>query len=322
MRLTTRSNRQDGGDGGYTVVELLIALTLGAVVLASVIGSLIVHMRSMGGDEIREDLNRNVRYVGTLLGHDLQLAGVGIKSNVSFGTVAAWPGSKGDTLTVLHLPYQPVLAPPHDVDPTVNGGVAPAAGEGTCGPRCIDLLADDTEPLDIAPGDLARLQVGATRRLLLLSDVVRTSSTQIRVEFTAADTLLRRPAGLVGSLQIQPNSSYVQKLEPIVYFIDDQDRLLRAGRLAANGQPVGEIVAFGVEEFQVILVFADGDELDQANPFDSDPTNDFDDITGVRVRVTVRAERTDPRVNDGQLLRKTSEWLITPRNLRYEKNRI
>ncbi len=69
------------------------------------------------------------------------------------------------------------------------------------------------------------------------------------------------------------------------------------------------------------LVFADGDTLTQANAVDSDDSNDYDDIVGVRVRVTVMADRTDPRVNGGQLLKRTYEWQMSPRNLRYEKNR-
>ena len=70
------------------------------------------------------------------------------------------------------------------------------------------------------------------------------------------------------------------------------------------------------------MVFADDDELERADPTDSDDSNDFDDIVALKIRVTLKANRVDPRVNQGQLLRKTYEWMISPRNLRYEKQRL
>ncbi len=69
-------------------------------------------------------------------------------------------------------------------------------------------------------------------------------------------------------------------------------------------------------------MFQDGDVLEQANPFDADDSNDCDDIVAVRMVVEVRADRAHPTVNNGELLRKTFEWTVAPRNLRYEKNRL
>ena len=89
-----------------------------------------------------------------------------------------------------------------------------------------------------------------------------------------------------------------------------------------TGRPNGDILAYGVEEFDVKLIFQDGDELERADPKDSDDSNDYDDIVAVRVRAVLVADRTDVRVNQGKLLRSTHEWVISPRNLRYEKNRI
>jgi hypothetical protein len=89
-----------------------------------------------------------------------------------------------------------------------------------------------------------------------------------------------------------------------------------------DGSPDGQVVAYGVEEFEVSVIFEDGDELDQPNPYDTDVSNDYDDIVIVKLRVTVKADRVDPRVNGGQLLRKTSMWRISPRNLRYQRNRL
>jgi len=98
---------------GFTFIELMVALALGVIVLAAAVGFVIREMRNLAGSEIRQSLSRNGRYIGVSLRHDVQRAGIEISSSNSFGTVAVWPGTNGDTLVVLHVPYIPDLAPPH-----------------------------------------------------------------------------------------------------------------------------------------------------------------------------------------------------------------
>jgi prepilin-type N-terminal cleavage/methylation domain-containing protein len=303
---------------GFTLIELIVGLLLGTIVISAAIGFLITHMRSLEGNDIRENVARNNRYIGALLRHDVQMAGVDIHSSTEFGTVGSWPGATDDTLFVLYVPYEPNMAPLHDIDPTES---QPPPGEGTCGPFCIEVLFDPSEPVELREGDLARLEVDGERRLILISDV-EVDGFALDVTFTSADTLLHQPAGLVDNLQLELWGTYIQKLKPIIFWVDDQDRLLRADHLNMDGTPAGEIVAYGVEDFEVSVIFEDGDELSRPNPYDADNSNDYDDIVTVKVRATLRAERVDPRVNGGELLTKTSVWHISPRNLRYEKNRL
>ncbi|MEE9132080.1 MAG: prepilin-type N-terminal cleavage/methylation domain-containing protein [Gemmatimonadota bacterium] len=306
---------------GFTLVEALIAMTVGVIVLSAAVGFLLAQMRTLGSGDIREDLSRNSRYLGVSLRHDVQAAGIEITSTTSFGTVAAYPGTYGDTLVILHVPYVPSPAPPHDIDPPA-GTDNPLAAGGTCGTYCIDVIKDANEPLELRQGDLARLQVAGTRRLILVENISTTNDTSIAITFTAHDTILRQPAGLASGLRLDRFSTYVQKVQPTMYYLDDQQRLWRAVRLNLSGSPAGDILAYGVEQFDVTLIFSDGDELDRADPNDSDNSNDYDDIVAIRVRATFAADRVDPRVNQGKVLKSTHEWLISPRNLRYEKNKI
>jgi hypothetical protein len=39
------------------------------------------------------------------------------------------------------------------------------------------------------------------------------------------------------------------------------------------------------------------------------------------VRATLQGDRTDPRVNGGQPVRRDLQWWYAPRNLVYERNR-
>lgn len=305
---------------GFTFVELIVALSLGAIVLAGAIGYMIREMRTLAGNDIRQGLARNGRYVGVSLRHDLQKAGIEITSTTDFGTINVWPGTEGDTLVILHVPYMPEIAPPHPLQPPL-GSDNPLPAGGTCGPLCIEIVKDTT-PLELAVGDLARMQILETRRLLLMEDVNTTSDTSVELSFTEASQILRQPAGFTGGVLLDRFGTYVQEVSPIIYYLDDEEQLHRAFRLNLNGSPDGHILAYGVEEFDVKLVFADDDELDRADPTDADDSNDYDDIVALRIRVTLKADRIDPRVNQGQLLRKSYEWTISPRNLRYEKQRL
>jgi hypothetical protein len=306
-------------DEGISLIEMIIALLLGTLILSAAITFLITHMRSLEGSDIRENVARNDRYIGALLRRDLQMAGIEIKSETSYGTVGAWPGTNGDTLVILYVPYQPQPAPKHNVEPTES---QPPVGEGTCAVRCIEVEYELAAPQELGVGDLARIETEGVRRLILIDDFRVDGTEEWELSWTEADTLLHQPAGLAaGNVQVLVPETWVQKLIPVIYYLDG-DRLMRAEALNMDGSPKGMVVAYDVEQFEVSLIFDDGDELDSANPNDTDYSNDFDDIVSVKVVVTVRATRTDPRVNHGELVTKTSEWLVAPRNLRYEKNRV
>ncbi len=305
---------------GFSLFELIIALSVGVIVLGAAIGYLLREMRTLAGSEIRQSLNRNARYIAITLRHDIQKAGVDIDSNITFGTVATWAGTYGDTLLILHVPYLPEPAPLHSLIPP-TGTDDPLPAGGTCGARCVDLLKDPAQPLELQPRNLARLQVRDTRRLILIDEVTETSATSFQASFTELPTILRLTAGLDGGLQLTRTGTFVQKLAPILYYVDAEQQLIRAERMNLDGTLDGDIVAYGVDKFDVKLLFADGDELEVANYNDTDDSNDYDDIVGIKVAVTVAAYRADPRVNQGELLKRDYEWFISPRNLRYERNR-
>jgi prepilin-type N-terminal cleavage/methylation domain-containing protein len=305
---------------GFTLIELLIALTLGTIVVGAAVNYLIRELRTLQSNEVRDVVTRTGRYVGISLRHDLQRAGIGIETTTSFGTVNVWPGAIGDTLVVLNVPYLPELAPPHTIVPP-PGTDNPLLPGTTCGPQCMEVVRKPDVPFDLEIGELARLQVPGERRLVLILGTNLVSDTSAELEFTDASMILRRPAGMEG-LSVDRFATYVQELEATVYYLDEGDRLMRAVALNLDGSPQGQVLAYGIEEFDVKLVFADGDVLEGANSIDADDSNDYDDVVAVRIRITAKADRVHPLVNNGELLRKTFEWMVAPRNLRYEKDRL
>ncbi|HSG82108.1 MAG TPA: prepilin-type N-terminal cleavage/methylation domain-containing protein [Gemmatimonadota bacterium] len=312
------NRRPTNGASGFTAIELIVALTLGTIVMAAAIRYVITEFRVLTANDIREVVARNGRYVAVSLRRDVQRAGVGIETTTTFGTVDTWPGTNGDTLMILYVPYRPQQSPAHVIVPP-EGTDNPLPAGGTCGPQCMEVLK--TGLMDLHVGDLARLQVLGSRRLVLIQAINEVSDTSVQLGFTDADRLLRQPAGLT-DLSLDRFASFVQKLRPTLFYLDEQNRLMRAVRLNLDGSPAGEVLAYGVAQFEVQLIFADGDVFDQVNTVDTDDSNDYDDVVAVQIRATLQADRTHPLVNQGAVLERTFEWRVSPRNLRYEKDRL
>ena len=300
---------------GFTLIEVMISLTVGIIVLSGALSFAVGMWRSLEGNEIREDVYRDARYMEMSLERDFQGPGVGLVSTVSFGSLAVW----GDTITILRIPFMPNESPPYQIDPPagVNNPLNPG---GTCGARCINLQKAADGSFDLEVGDLARLQVNDERRLILIQTIADYGAT-VAIEFTAAPLILHYAAGLSGGLLLDRFSSFVQKVGAVIYYLDGTE-LKRAETLNLDGTPAAETVAYGVQSFEVSLLFVDGDEADAANSADGDVTNDFDDITGVRIRAEVGADRIHRSVNSGNLFTRKYEWIFSPRNLLYERNRI
>ena len=306
-------NRTTGGDRrGFTLIESLIAMTLGLIVITATMSFAWGTFRGLEGDRVREEVYRNARFLGMSLERDFQTAGVAMESTVSFGTLAVW----ADTVVILSVPFEPRQAPVHDVVPP-DGSPDPLPPGGTCGTYCLDLAKVDGE-ISLDEGDLARLQVNDVRRLILVREVVDEGET-FRVGFTEHERILHYKAGLT-DLQLSRSGSFVQRLSPIVYYSED-NKLKRAQALGLDGSLRGATMAYGVRQWDAWLMFVDGDEAENADVEDGDATNDYDDLLGVRIETQLTANRPDLRVNRGEIFTRSYEWKFVPRNLMYERNR-
>ncbi len=159
-------------EAGFTLIELMISVTIAVLVLMAATSLGISTWRTFGANEIRENVHRSARFVALSLERDFQGTGVGMESTPSFGTLAVW----GDTIIILRVPFEPNETSAYVIDPPA-GTANPLPSGGTCGPRCIDFKKDNGA-WDLKAGDLARLQVNDKRHLILIESV--TPSTQRR----------------------------------------------------------------------------------------------------------------------------------------------
>jgi type II secretory pathway pseudopilin PulG len=300
---------------GFTLVELLLSMTVAIVVITGATAFSMNSWKTRRGWTVREGVDRNARFVGLSLARDVQEAGIAMESTPTFASL----GSFGDTLSVLSVPYSPTEAPVYAI--YNDGGASPTypAG-GNCGATCIE-FNKGTYSLQLQGGDLARLQVGSTRRLLLLSSVADQGNGRFRVNFLNVPKILGRAAGL-DSLLLTRAGTTLQKLNAVVYWRDASTKTLyRATALTGSGQPTGQLMASNVEDFRTTLLFLNNGESASYNGVDADTLNDGNDIIGTRIRAQIKSDGSDPSVNGGQPILRWYEWKVAPRNLLYEKNR-
>lgn len=296
--------------GGYTLIELMIAIVVGVLVLSSATSLALTTFRSMSGLQMRDGIDRNARFVGLTLQRDLAETGVDLQSLADFGALAVW----NDSIAILRVPYDPTAAPSYALS-TAN------IANAQCGLTCVEIQTGGAAPA-LAVGDVARLQLNQQRRLILISAIAPAGSNAYRISFAGLGTVIHHPSGmLTGLTPTNATSAYVQRLQPVIYWRQGT-QLMRATRLNSNGSFAGEILADGVQSFTATLIFTDGDEAPSANPTDSDGSNDYNDISGIRVRAVLQSDRTDTRINGGQPISRPYEWFMAPRNLIYERNRV
>lgn len=301
---------------GFTLPEVLISLTVAMVVLSGAVAFSVQSWQTRRGWTVRETVDRDARFVGLSLARDVQEAGIAFSSTPVFASIDTW----GDTLSVLSVPYEPNEA---GVYPIYNDGdtLPTYPPGGTCGTNCIDFQRVNNT-FDLQSGDLARLQVGSTRRLLLLTSVEARSGNLFRINFLDVQRLVNRRSGL-DSLLLMRSGTSIQKVNLVMYWRDlSTNYLMRASKLNGSGQPVGATMANNVESFQPRLLFTLGAEHATYSGVDADTTNDGNDIIGVKIRSRIRSTKSDPAVNGGEPIARDYEWRVAPRNLLYEKNRM
>jgi len=302
------------GSEGYTLIELIIATLLSVVIMMASLAFAITSVQSSEADALREEVFRNARFIGLSLQRDAQTVGAGMSSDVKLGTVSTF----NDTLVMLHVPWLPSEPGIYEISPPA-GTDNPLPAGGTCGTYCIDFEKAADGTFDLEPGDLARLQIGSVRRLILVTLVVPTGSTAA-VTFASDTTLLHFQAGFAGGVLLDRYITTVQKIQPIIYWVDDEI-LYRSDQFESTGDLIASPMAYAVTEWDTQMVFLDGDEADEADPNDTDTTNDFDDILGMKVTATLGANHVHARLAGGKLFTRDYLWRNYPRNLMYERNR-
>jgi prepilin-type N-terminal cleavage/methylation domain-containing protein len=313
---------------GFTLVEVLVAMTVGVLLLMLTMQIVQTILRTSSSTDQRVEVDRAARLIGVALQRDLQEAGVDVTSSANFGSVYV----RGDTIVLLRIPYKhstagDTAAYMYNV---IVRGERPDPGNGTaCGTFCLDLdltnpdsLIGTPLPMQVTVGGTALLFANGQYRLLLPT-AIATSGRTAQLTFANQTSVLGHPTGLRAppqNVQLAATGNFVENVVATTYYRSGTT-LLRATTYTNTGAPVGEVMADSVTAWSVKVLFVDGDSASTANTTDGDTTNDWNDVSGVRITATIAPNAPDRRTGQVPPPR-TYQWTVSPRNLTYERNRL
>jgi prepilin-type N-terminal cleavage/methylation domain-containing protein len=281
-------------EAGFSLTELMIAMTLTSVV----VGTALTGFRSMSeaaeGAGLMTDLNINLRSTLNLMTRDLLAAGRGIP-------VGGVPVPSGTGVLALYRPgpfanmtypagqiTMPAVSTGNEIGPAVGDDLTTAQREGAL-TDVISVLFDDIS-LDLAANPLVDIDQAGRWAIVHPGTVISTQPDGIRagdlilftnqngnalmmvtgrvgqtMQFAAGDPMrlnqVTAPAGTIRSLR-NPNGTYPEtnatRVQMVSYYIDDTDRARPRMMRRVNmfePRPIGVVI----DDLQLRYDLADGD---------------------------------------------------------------
>jgi prepilin-type N-terminal cleavage/methylation domain-containing protein len=325
------------GQAGFSLIELILAVTLFAVVTGAIYGLLSVARRDRTTSTQRVDIMNTLRASMTYIGRDALNAGLSYPVTlnpvlVRNGRVNALTGAPPDADAARDF-LPPVLAGPNvnannlsgvntdqitfayrdtTFNIVVNGGVSvprPLTISSVTTQNGIDEIVPVIGGVDVnticAPNDL---YIVSGQNSTVLAVVTALDGTDT-IQFAGGDPLGINTPGAGNPLRNITGSASIKKIRLVTFRVLADGTLVRTEY--ANGVPGGlsqdEPLAYGVESMEVRYVMKNGTITDN-------PPNQTD-VRQVRVTLIARSTVLDQR---GQPYRVTLTSTFSTRNLGYD----
>jgi hypothetical protein len=283
---------------GFSLVEMLIGLTITMLVVGAFINLFINQNRSYDSESLRQEMNLNGRIALDEIEREAMNAGTGLPGLFAAVQVRNAGAVLPDTITILY-------APQTGLNLRFAAAPLPIAGANS-----LKLSATS---------DIDSLEVGEH---LIIYDEVDFNIIEITGINAASETVnfvpprgVNTPAGLAKAYD--PATTIITRVSLMSITVDRSEAAHPKLVKFTGGTDLGS-VAEDIENLQVTIVFADGDTASAANDLDGDTTNDALDLRAIRVNLTARSPRPDQRYQVGDhYWRQTFAAVIAPRNVIY-----
>lgn len=344
------------GEKGFTIVELIIAMIVFLIVTGSVYGVLLIAQRSRTQVNQQVQLTKNVRLALNIVGRDTFNAGFGypLKDSVNlrdnrFAAVVGVPVDTGDAADTIppviagdNINNNTFAAPATTTDQVTflfkdsTFNLLPTAGPAdkqvstalnidavctTCATNQVTIAGSNSS---CAVNDIFVI-AGKSGSTLGVVTEVSTSGDNV-VKFGSTDVLGFNQNGTPTILSLIATPASMQRVKMTTYFVTVDGTLTR--REFANTSTattanyyVDEPLVYGVENFQIQYILADGTLSDNPSAGPNGTAGDDDDtqklLSTVRqIRFTVNAKTTDLD-SAGRPYRVTMTSTFATRNLGY-----
>ena len=283
---------------GFSLVELLIGLTLTMVVVGAFINLFIKQSKAYKNESLRQEMFLTGRIALDEIQREAMNAGTGLPG--LFSSVQVMNGAAGepDTVTFLYIP-------PTDITLKLQKSPAPASQTF--------FLTGDSDIDQLILGDHLIIWDETEFNIIELTQINVSNGKVNFVPPAGVNT----PEGLAHSYD--PATTHVARVAVYSITVDNDTDPDHPFLYKFRGNyPVGT-VAYDIEDLQVTIIFADGDTASVADDTDADETNDALDLRGVLATVTARSSQPVEgfQLSEDGYYRQEFTSTISPRNIIY-----
>jgi len=290
--------RLDNASAGFSLIEMLIGLTITMLIVSAFIDLLINQNRSYNTEGLRQEMNLNGRIALDEIEREAMNAGTGLPGLFAAVQVRNGGATLPDTITFLYVPQTSIhlrfaTSPP------------PNASANSL------KLSSDSDVGDLVVGDQLIIFDEVDFNIIEVTSINVPSKTVVFVPPAGVNT----PSGLAKAYD--PATAIITRVTIRSLTVDRTDSSHPKLVKFSGGTSLGA-VAEDIENLQATIVFEDGDMAAVANDADGDNTNDSMDLRAIKVSLTARSSHADSRYQEGDhYWRQAFGTMIAPRNIIY-----
>jgi len=292
--------KQNLDSRGFSLVEMMIGLTITMIVIGAFINLLINQNKSATSEGLRQDMNLSGRIALDEIQREAMNAGTGLPGLFSSVQVFDAGSTEPDTITFLYVPITNIRLK-FATSPPPNASA-----------NAMKLSADsDVDSLNV--GEHLIIFDEIDFNVIEISNINTSSRT---VNFVPPASVYNLSSGLAKAYN--PATATIARVSIMSITVDKSDpdhpKLVKF-----RGSTLLGAVANDIENMQVLIQFEDGGSASFTDDSDADNTNDMLDLRAVEVTVSARSTRPDyDRNQEGDhYWRQDFTSMIAPRNVIY-----
>ncbi len=284
---------------GFSLVEMMIGMTITMVVVGAFINLLINQNKSYSSESLRQEMHITGRVALDEIQREAMNAGTGLPG--LFPSIQIFDGgtTEPDTITFIYVPQTNIY---------LEFATSPKPNANANSMKFSSASDDDS----LIVGEHLIIYDESSFNIIEITSINTSSHTAIFVPPAGVNT----PSGLAKAYD--PATTMITRVSVTSLTVDKTDSA-HPQLIKFKGSTVLGSIAYDIENLQVLLYFEDGDTASVADTTDGDTTNDPMDLNAVEVTITARSSRADTERNQegDQFWRQEYTAMVAPRNLIY-----
>ncbi len=286
-------------DRGFSLVEMMIGLTITMIVVGAFINLLINQNKSYSSESLRQEMHITGRVALDEIQREAMNSGTGLPGLLPPIQVFDGGTTEPDTITFIYVPQTNI---------SLGFATTPPPNANANSMKFSATSDDDS----LSVGDHLIIYDESDFNIIEITNINTASHTAVFVPPAGVNT----PSGLAKAYD--PASTVITRVSVTSMTVDKSDSQ-HPQLIKFKGSNMLGTVAYDIENLQVLIYFEDGDTASVADTTDGDTTNDPMDLDAVEVTVTARSSRADTERNmtGDQYWRQELTAMVAPRNLIY-----